>query len=366
MSSTVQIALVALMAGVACSLAGVFLVLRKMAMVADAISHSVLPGLVAAYFIARGPHLGFGIVGAAAAGLLTVFLIEALTKTKQVKEDSAIGLVFPFLFALGVFVISKYMSNIHIDTDAILYGEIAFAPFDTWTFYGHDLGPQSGWILGILALVNAIFLKVFFKELKLTTFDAGLAASLGFSPVLIHYSLMSIVSLTTVGAFNAVGAILAVALIIVPPICARLLTEKLTHLVGISAFVGSFSSLVGFFVAQWLDVSISGMIATTLGGVFTLLFMLSPKNGILAQIIQQKQQRVRFSVEMLLMHISSHQHTDQANVECTILHLEHELAWTGNKAAEIVKRAENLGYVVQTDGSISLTPQGLAYLGRLS
>ena len=121
----------------ACALAGIFLVLRRMAMMADAISHAVLPGLVAGFVLAHAANLARGgellasFVGAIAAGLLTVVLVEALTKSRRVKEDAAMGVVFPALFALGVFVISKYLANVHIDTDAVLFGEIAFTPFDT-------------------------------------------------------------------------------------------------------------------------------------------------------------------------------------------------------------------------------------------
>src|SRR5918998_1590562 len=167
------VALVGVAAASSCALIGAFLVLRKMAMMADAISHAILPGLVAGYFLAEGPDLLAGFLGAAAAGMVTVTLVEILSRSGRVKEDAAIGLVFPALFALGTFLVSKFFGNVHLDTDAVLYGEIAFAPFDRLVVGGYDIGPQPLWVLGGLTLINLVFVAVFYKELKLATFDAG-------------------------------------------------------------------------------------------------------------------------------------------------------------------------------------------------
>jgi manganese/zinc/iron transport system permease protein len=246
MSPEVVILLTATLVASACALPGVFLVLRKLAMVADAISHAILPGIVVAYFLARGPNLLAGFVWATAAGVLTVGLIEALHRTGRVKEDAATGIVFPAMFALGVFLVARYFANLHVDTDAVLYGEIALAPFDTLLIGGRDLGPQSLWVMGGLTLLNLAFILLFYKELKLATFDPGLAATLGFAPVALHYGLMTLVALTTVGAFTAVGAILVVALLIVPAATAYLLTDRLPVMIGLTLLVGAVSGAVGF------------------------------------------------------------------------------------------------------------------------
>ena len=309
MNSDVQITLVAVAAGLACSLAGVFLVLRRMAMMADAISHAILPGLVAGYVLSKGPNILAGFLGATVAGLVTVVLVEGLTKSRRVHQDSAIGLVFPALFALGVFVVSKYFANVHIDTDAVLFGEIAFAPFDTLNIGGRNLGPQSLWILGVLAVINSIFLALFFKELKLSTFDAGLAATLGFAPIVMHYALVSIVAVTTVGAFSAVGAILSVALIIVPPVTAQLLTKRLVPMIVLSMVVGAGSAVLGNSIALAWNVSISGMIASTLGVVFFTVLLVAPEQGLVAQAVRKRRQLSHFATEMLIVHFSTHAET---------------------------------------------------------
>lgn len=366
MSTYLQIALVAVAAGTACALVGVFLVLRRMAMMADAISHAILPGLVGGYVLARGPNVFIGFLGATAAGLLTVVLVEALTKTRRVKQDSAIGLVFPILFALGVLVVSKYFANVHIDTDAVLYGEIAFAPFDTLTVGGRDLGPQSLWVLAALTLMNGLFIGIFYKELKLSTFDAGLAATLGFLPAVLHYSLMGLVAITTVGAFSAVGAILSVALIIVPPVTASLLTRRLPALIGLALVIGAGSALLGYAAASAWNVSISGMIATALGVVFTGVLLAAPNQGLVAQAIRRHRQRTQFATEMLVVHLATHLATPLQEQESTLLHLERELGWEPDRAARIVSKAEQQGLVISHDGSLLLTTTGQKLAGAVS
>jgi manganese/zinc/iron transport system permease protein len=358
MSNGQIIALVAILTTTACALAGVFLVLRRMAMMADAISHAILPGLVAGYVLAHGPNLFSGFAGATAAGLVTVILVETLTKSRRVREDTAIGVVFPAMFALGVFVISKFFSNVHIDTDAVLYGEIAFAPFDTLQIGGRDYGPQALWVLGGLTVLNAAFLTLFYKELKLSTFDAGLAASLGFVPAVLHYGLMSMVALTTVGAFSAVGAILAVALIVVPSVTASLLTRRLPVLIGLSLLVGVTAALSGYGLAIHWDVSISGMIATMLGVLFGVVLLTAPEQGLVARALLRRRQAIQFAQEMLVVHLSHHQNTPDEPVECRPEHLEDELQWEPQRVRDILTRARENGLITDHAPELRLTPRG--------
>ena len=206
-NAQLEIQLIASLVAIACAIPGTFLVLRKMAMISDAISHSILPGIVVGFFITQDLNSPLLILLAAITGVLTVVMVEKIQQTKLVKEDTAIGLVFPALFSIGVIMIAKYANDVHLDVDAVLLGEIAFTPFNR-IYYNHlDLGPKSLWVIGIILTITLGLLAAFFKELKISTFDAGLATSLGFSPALMHYGLMSIASITTVGAFDAVGAI---------------------------------------------------------------------------------------------------------------------------------------------------------------
>ena len=212
----IEIQLIAAVVAAACALPGVFLVLRRMAMMSDAISHTVLLGIVLAFFVVEEFGHPLLMIGATAVGVLTVSLTELLNRTKLVKEDAAIGLTFPALFSIAVILVSVFARNVHLDEHVVFQGDLAFAPFDRMIVLGRDIGPRTLVIMTIILLINLLFIGLFYKELKLATFDVQLAAALGFSPALLHYGLMTLVSVTAVGAFDAVGSILVIALMIVP------------------------------------------------------------------------------------------------------------------------------------------------------
>lgn len=267
MSPELVILLVGSIVAINCALLGSFLVLRKMALLGDAISHAVLPGIAIAFLVSSSRSPLPMLIGASALGLATVFLVELFHKSKRLAEDASIGVVFPALFSIGVILISRYASSVDLDLDCVLYGEIAYAPWDLWLVGERSLGPKALWLNGALLVVNLLFVGSLWKELKVSTFDPELAAALGFSPVLLHYLLMGAVSTTVVGAFESVGAILVVAMLIVPPAAAYLLTERLGRMIALAAAFGVLSTVGGYALARALDASIAGAIATVAGGV---------------------------------------------------------------------------------------------------
>jgi len=212
-----EIIAVAVVIAVACALPGTFLVLRRMAMLSDAISHAVLPGLVIGFLLAGRITSPLLLIGAALAGVATSALVELVTRSGRAREDAAIGLVFPALFALGVVLIARFADRVHLDTDAVLLGELAFVPFDRITAFGRDLGPRALWVGGALLALNAAFVGLLRKELALTTFDEAHASTLGFRPARVQLALVTAVSVTSVGAFDAVGSVLVVAFFAGPP-----------------------------------------------------------------------------------------------------------------------------------------------------
>lgn len=306
MSSAVAILLVAVTVALACALSGGFLVIRRMAMMSDAIAHSVLPGLIGAYIIARGPNLLAGFIGAAVAGVVTVWLVEALRNSGRVKEDAAIGIVFPALFALGVFVVTRHLSDVHIDVECILFGEIAYVPFERLTVAGADWGPVALYQMGGLIALNLAFLGAFWKELKASTFDPGHARSIGIRPTVFRYALMIVVAVTAVGAFYAVGAILAIALIVVPAATALLLTRSLVGYFALAALIGIIGAWIGFAGAITFDISISGAMATALGLLFTLAALFAPGKGFLALRMKRATQRRVLLKRMIMAHLLRH------------------------------------------------------------
>src|SRR5690606_5339349 len=162
-SPQIEIQIIAVIVAMACAIPGVFLVLRKMALISDAISHAILPGIVIGFFITQDLNSPLLILLAALTGVITVVLVEFIQKTGLVKEDTAIGLVFPVLFSIGVILISKNANDIHLDVDAVLLGELAFAPFDRFMVEGADLGPKSLWVMGSILIITISLLMLFFK-----------------------------------------------------------------------------------------------------------------------------------------------------------------------------------------------------------
>lgn len=275
MNAAVEIQLIAALTAAGCAIPGVFLLLRKMSMVSDSITHTILLGIVLAFFATDDLSSPFLLVGAAIMGPVTVWLTELLTKTRLVSEDSATGIVFPLLFSIAVILITKYAGTAHLDTDSVLLGELAFAPFDRMVVFGLDIGAKGLYISGGLLIINITFVSVFFKELQVVSFDPVLAAVMGFSPTLVHYSLMTAASLTAVGAFEAVGSVLVTAFMIAPAAAAYLITDDLKKMLFIAAGIGAVSGVLGYHTAMLLEVSIAGCMACWTGLFFLGAFLYS-------------------------------------------------------------------------------------------
>jgi len=265
-----------------CSLLGCYLILRRMAMVGDAISHAVLPGIVIAFLLTGSRDSIPMIIGAGLLGVFTTFLIEFFHRFARVQADASIGVTFTWLFAIGIILISVFAGQVDLDQDCVLYGEIAYVPLDLWiTDNGLSFGPRTVWTLSFVALLIFAFIIVGYKELFLTAFDPAYAAAIGISTSLWYYLLMSAVSLTTVASFESVGAILVVAFIVAPPATAYLLTNNFKTMLVLSVLLGISASVIGYFLAVWIDGSIAGAIAAVTGLEFAIAFLFSPVQGIL-------------------------------------------------------------------------------------
>ncbi len=260
-----------------CSLLGCFLVLRKMAMLGDAISHAVLPGLVIAFLVAGTRSSLPMLIGAALMGLVASVIIELLSSKSKLHNDASIGITFTFLFAVGIILVSGLSGQIDLDQDCVLYGEIAYVPLDRLLLNGMDLGPRAVWITGFNTILVIGFILIGYKGLQITSFNPEFAKSIGINIALWQYLLMGGVSLTTVLNFELVGAILVVAFLIVPPATAYLLSNKLKTMLWLSVLFATLSSLMGFFIAVWLNGSIAGGMASASGLLFVLVFAFTQK-----------------------------------------------------------------------------------------
>lgn len=356
MSPTLVILLVASCVAASCALIGSFLVLRKMALLGDAISHAVLPGIVIAFLLTGSRAALPMVLGAGALGVITVLLVELFNRSQRLREDASIGVVFPALFSLGVILISRYASQIDLDLDCVLYGEIAYAPWDLLTVGGRDVGPKALWVTGSVLLLNLALVLTLWKELKLSTFDSGLAVTLGFSPVALHYLLMSAVSVTVVGSFESVGAILVVAMLVVPPATAYLLTERLERMLAVAVLLGITSAVGGYALARWLDASIAGAMATVAGLQFLAALLLSPGHGLLARVLILRRMGRRLSRQLLLLHLQK-----GGDVVSEAM-LERRFGWSRRRLERVLAALRRDGLVETEGDGLRLTESGARML----
>lgn len=437
------------------ALLGTFLLLRGMALTSDAISHTVLLGIVVAFLLmtdvfgmAGDTSSPWLILGASLAGVATVVLTEILYRSGLLRQDAALGLAFPLLFAIAVILVSRFAEDRHLDEDAVLVGEIglawantnshcfencatvtihadhpqakmarqchncrelgisprddgaefievcsncgSYSPAQAWQAgYLQDeprlvFFPKSITVMFIMTALSSLFVIVFYKELKLTTFDAALAQALGFRPAVMNYALMILVSLVAVGAFDAVGSILVIAFFIIPPAAAYLLSDRLAIMLVVGPLIGAGGAFLGYDLArgkllgiielsdsiaglnsafgldlpaQW-DSSISASMVLTIFILFTLAWVLSPRYGLISTLIRRANQRRRFDDQVVLAHIHNHQFTDRHATELRVPTLHIHFRWTARKMARVLARLRALGWVTVVDGFAELTARG--------
>lgn len=297
--------LAAALAGVSCALVGSFLILRKQALMGDALSHAVLPGIVIGFLLTGSiahPAILFGAFGACLVAVLTIELIKKYT---GFEEGAVMGVVFTSMFAFGVVLLEqKVGSRVHLDTRHALYGvlELSYWPgLENWT----DLLKPQNWaampghirLLGAVTLLVSTFTVIFYKELKLAAFDPLLADMLGFKSALINLLLMALVAFAAVAAFSAVGSILVIALLICPPATARMLTDKLSTQLWLSALIGAGAAISGYCIAAYglflpagiTALNAAGMIALSAGLIQLLAMLFAPRYGAVSQRFFKKE-----------------------------------------------------------------------------
>ncbi|WP_333646752.1 metal ABC transporter permease [Lacrimispora sp.] len=358
MTPQIEIQIIAVIVAAACALPGTFLVLRRMSMMSDSITHTILLGIVLAFFVTHDLSSPLLIVGAALMGVVTVWLTEMLSRTRLLAEDAAIGVVFPLLFSIAIILITRYAGSVHLDTDSVLLGELAFAPFDRMILWGTDMGAKAIYTTGILLIINLAGIVFLFKELKIAAFDPMLAAVLGFSPALVHYGLMTLVSLTAVGAFQAVGSVLVVAFMIGPPVTAYLLTDDLKHMLILSGVTGAVNGILGYQAAAFFDVSIAGSMAVVTGMVFLGVFIFAPKRGLIRSLLKRRNQKIEFAKAVMFLHLLNHENSPEEPSEAGVDSVHTHLHWTCKFTGRIIKSLTRDGYVEILGGLVKLTSLG--------
>jgi manganese/zinc/iron transport system permease protein len=280
--------LMGFLVAVSCGLVGNYLMLRRMALMGDAVSHSVLPGLVIAFLITGTRSTGAMLLGALLAGVATTLIVETIQKKTRVKQDASIGVTFTTLFAIGVVLVSIYSSQVDLDAECVLYGDIstlAANPVQSWNEM-----PAALVRTGVVTLGIVVLTCLFYKELLVSSFDAGLARSLGVNPTFVHYALMVVLSIVVVSAFEAVGSILVIAMLILPGATASLLTDRLPIVHGISVLHAALSAVGGVHLSLALQCQIGPAMVVVGALVFGIIWVVSPSHGLIARWRRNRKQ----------------------------------------------------------------------------
>jgi manganese/zinc/iron transport system permease protein len=345
---------VAMMVNVACGLIGCYLVLRRMSLMGDAISHAVLPGLVLAFLFTGSLNIAGMLIGAFAIGLLTTFLTQALHRHGGVPADASMGVVFTSLFALGVVLLRRYAGNVDLDPDCVLQGQLAVLP--EFQLFGRYI-PRAAISIAVVLVLDIAFIVLLWKELKISSFDPALANTMGLRANLVHYLLMAMVAGTTVASFEAVGSILVIAMLIIPGATAHLLTDRLGRMMWIAAGVALLSAYLGFVGAsRFIDIEPAGLMAAAGGGLFLLAVLFSPRYGIVSTLVRNLQTSVRIVREDILAMLYR---LEELKVARRMGPREVVLAVGGTPAAALALWSlfRQRG-VTRSEGGLALTPEG--------
>ena len=342
----------------ACAVLGVFLVLRRLSMVSDAISHSVLLGIVIGYFVTKDIGSVLLIIGASLFGVLTTVCIELLIKSKRVTEDASVGIIFPLFFSIAVILITRYARNVHLDTEVVLIGEIILAPLHRINFLGLSL-PKALIQMSFVLLINIVFIAVFFRKLKISSFDPVYAGVAGIAGAGLYYVFMALVSFTAVSAFESVGAILTISFFISPAASAYLISKDLKITIFLAAVYAVVNSCIGYFLAVKFNVSMSGMCAVVSGLTFMITIAVYP-GGIITKMIRYIKNKNRFSRELLILHIDNHTGKKNALGELGYSKIREHIAWSDRKLKYVLDKLIKKGYVYRAKerGVYSLTETG--------
>lgn len=353
------ILVIGVLCAMACALPGNFLVLRKMSMMGDAISHAVLPGLAVAFFLSDSRASVPMFAGAVIAGMLTAFFTEWIRGYGKVDEGASMGVVFTALFAIGLVLIVQAADHVDLDPGCVLYGAIELTPLDTVRMGMWEV-PRVAVTLACVLGLNAVFISVFYKELKVSSFDPALATSLGIPARAMHYALMTVVAVTAVAAFEAVGNILVVAVMIVPAAAASMLTDRLPVMIGWSLAMAALGAVAGHLGAisvpaafGYGSVSTAGSIAVALGVLFGLAVLLGPRHGLLSRAGHQIALSWRIASEdILAMLYRLEERTVDSSTLAEAMLLPRLRGWL------LVRWLVHAGFVRRSGDGVALTEKG--------
>jgi manganese/zinc/iron transport system permease protein len=348
---------IALITSITCALPGIFLVLRGVALMSDAISHAILLGIVIMFMLVQSLNSPLLIIGAALAGIVTVVATELLIATDQLKKDAAISLIFPVMFSIAVILINTYLCNIHIDIDMVLLGELAYAPFYRLIVNGIDCGPWALWTMSVLLVINILFIYLNYKELMITIFDNTYAQVSGFKPRVWYYGLMILVSLTCVGAFDVMGSIVVVALMITPAATALLYVQTVPAMIYNTVLLAIVAAIGGYWFAYSTDVSIAGSITLISGILFIIVLFYAAIFR--SQSISSRSARYPLILDTICVWLLHNKNKSTSDTIAQALYLNNA------PVQHLLHQGIKDGLLKESDGYFYLTSWGNKYAQRI-
>ncbi|MDQ3194638.1 MAG: metal ABC transporter permease [Bacteroidota bacterium] len=346
----IQRALIAsLMVGISCGLIGTYIMLRRLSLIGDALAHAVLPGVVIGFMVAgKSPFSLFA--GALSAGILTSVLISFVERNSKIKEDTSIGIIFTGAFALGILLVSQ-LKQVHIDLSSYLFGDVLGVS-------DSDIIMSS--IITVFIIVSVI---LFYKQLLVTSFDPTMAHIIGISTAVVHYFLMTLLSMSIVAGLQSVGVILIIAMLITPPATAFLITDKLKKLLLLSCMFGVLSSVIGLYLSYHLNFASGASIVLVSVFFFAMAFLFSPKEGIIIKSIRRsRNSRINLIEDIIKLVYRKKTENKISNIGEII---SSELGIPQNKLDSIINRIVKMGLLNVSNGTYELTEKGNAEALRL-
>jgi len=346
----IQRALIAsLMVGISCGLIGTYIMLRRLSLIGDALAHAVLPGVVIGFMLAGKSALSL-FAGALSAGILTSILISFVERNSKIKEDTSIGIIFTGAFALGILLVSQ-LKQVHIDLSSYLFGDV--------------LGvSDSDLILStVITVVIIISVILFYKQLLVTSFDPTMAHIIGISTSVVHYFLMTLLSMSIVSGLQSVGVILIIAMLITPPATAFLITDKLKHLLLLSCTFGILSAVIGLYLSYHLNFASGASIVLVAVFIFALAFLFSPKEGIIIKSLKRRKNSKINLMEDILKEMSKN--TSVKDNEELIKILSVKLGIRNKKVLASINMIKKLNLLNETNEKFQLNEKGEKLAERL-
>lgn len=349
----IQVYMVLIITAMTCSVLGSFLILRNLSMVCDALSHSVLLGIVLAFIIVKDLDSPFLIIGAGIFGVLTVWVVEKISNMGLVKNDDALGIVFPMFFSIAVIIISKFFRNVHLDVDIVLMGEVLLSPFTK--MFGL---PKDFVIMSVLFVINLIYTTIFFRSLKLLTFDKDYAFMQSIKINLLFYSLMVLTSITSVASFNTIGAILVISFFITPTSTAFLVAKSLKGMIVWSMIFAIINASVGYILAISFNLSIAGM-CSFVGMIICIIMIVFNKDGFIVRLMNQINIKKQLDYDLVLLHLYRHKNNF---IETGFDYINKHLNWDRKKSdkkleylisKELVEKRQDISMYMLTDKGLN-------------